>query len=182
MWRSEPQMPARVSRTRTAPGSGSGTGYSRSSKSPPYALRTATRPVMAAPPARRPGGSGSLLRLELGLVLPDEGPDLVGHVEELHPLLLVERDREATQPVDRDAALVAHPQADPLAGPGFQRLVLGPQSGQLVLVALVGHRRLLPTGPARPPAGRRPPACRSRPRRSSSPAPPRAPAGPGCPR
>src|SRR6266567_5545800 len=50
MCRSEPQMPARVSRTRMAPGSTSGTGYSRSSNSPPYARSTATRPFMSALP------------------------------------------------------------------------------------------------------------------------------------
>src|SRR5687767_6622937 len=46
MCRSEPHTPARVSFTSAAPGSGSGTGYSRSSKSPSYAFRTATRPFM----------------------------------------------------------------------------------------------------------------------------------------
>src|SRR6266536_4983192 len=46
MCRSDPHTPARVSRTRRAPGSTSGTGYSRRSNSPPYALSTATRPFI----------------------------------------------------------------------------------------------------------------------------------------
>src|SRR5215471_17106030 len=50
MCRSEPQIPARVSRIRMAPASGSGTGYSRSSNSPPYAFSTAIRPFMTRPP------------------------------------------------------------------------------------------------------------------------------------
>src|SRR5258708_25793028 len=50
MCRSEPHTPARVSLIRIAPGSGSGTGYSRSSNSPPYALSSATRPFIEAPP------------------------------------------------------------------------------------------------------------------------------------
>src|SRR5258705_13464890 len=46
----EPHPPARVSLIRIAAGSGSCTGYSRSSNSPPYALSTATRPFIEAPP------------------------------------------------------------------------------------------------------------------------------------
>src|SRR4029453_10275218 len=57
MCRSDPHTPARVSRTRRAPGSTSGTGYSRRSNSPPYARSTATRPFMGTLlvlwPARR---------------------------------------------------------------------------------------------------------------------------------
>src|SRR5262245_58725708 len=57
MCRSEPQIPARVSRIRIAPGSTSGTGYSRSSNSPPYAFNTAMRPFMGL--GRRSGQNGA---------------------------------------------------------------------------------------------------------------------------
>jgi hypothetical protein len=90
-----------------------------------------------------------LLRLELALVLPDEGPDLVGHLEDPEPLLLVERDREPAEPVDGHPALLAHPELAALPGPGPEGLVLGPQPGQLGFGLLVGHdARLL--GVSRP--------------------------------
>ena len=41
------------------------------------------------------------LRLEAGVVLLEKGPDVVGHAQKLRPLLLVEGDGEAAQPVDR---------------------------------------------------------------------------------
>ena len=53
----------------------------------------------------------STLGLQLGLVLLDEVADLVGHVEQPQPLLLVERHREATQAVDGDAALLKNAEA-----------------------------------------------------------------------
>ena len=49
----------------------------------------------------------SFLRLELRLIRCDELANLVGHVEQLRPLLLVERHGKAAEPVDRKAAFLA---------------------------------------------------------------------------
>ena len=46
VWWSEPQMPAWVMRSMTAPGSGSGTSYSSITKGLPYSLQTTTRPFI----------------------------------------------------------------------------------------------------------------------------------------
>src|SRR5438876_1135008 len=54
-------------------------------------------------------GRELLLRLQLRLVGLDEGFDVLRHLEELEPLLFVERDREPAEAVERDAALVADP-------------------------------------------------------------------------
>src|SRR2546425_10440084 len=45
--------------------------------------------------------------LQLGVVLLDECANLVGHGQQLRPLLLVERDREAAEAIDGHAALLA---------------------------------------------------------------------------
>src|SRR5262245_48128906 len=50
MWRSDPQIPPRVIRTRAASGSTSGTVYSRMSKSALNFVMTARRPFMRASP------------------------------------------------------------------------------------------------------------------------------------
>jgi len=42
----------------------------------------------------------SALRLEARLVGPDERPDVVGHIEQLGSLFIIERHREATEAVD----------------------------------------------------------------------------------
>src|SRR5690242_4696399 len=47
-----------------------------------------------------PSRARSLLRFQFALVLGDERADLVRHVEQLRPLLLIEGDRESPQPVD----------------------------------------------------------------------------------
>src|SRR5262249_21022895 len=51
MWRSEPQIPPRVIRTRAASGSTSGTVYSRMSKSALNFVMTARRPFIRASPS-----------------------------------------------------------------------------------------------------------------------------------
>src|SRR5471032_1435195 len=65
---------------------------------------------------RAPGLSRivKLLRLgfQLRIVLLQKRTNLVGHREQLLPLLLVERDRKAPEAVHRHAALLAHFQAD----------------------------------------------------------------------
>src|SRR5262245_59731669 len=59
-------------------------------------------PVRASEtPARSQRGDArteesSVLGLELAVVLADEGPDVIGHVEQLRPLLLVQRSEEHT--------------------------------------------------------------------------------------
>ena len=50
--RSEPQMPAWVMRSRTAPGSGSGASYSSMTKGLVYSFRMTTRPFMHPPRLR----------------------------------------------------------------------------------------------------------------------------------
>src|SRR5262245_7626793 len=65
-------------------------------------------------PPRSQRGDGrteasSVLGLELAVVVANEGPDVIGHVEQLAPLLLVQRDGEAPEPVDGHAPLLAHP-------------------------------------------------------------------------
>ena len=49
----------------------------------------------------------SALGLEARVIGADEGADVVGHVEQLGPLLVVEGHREAAEAVDRHAALFA---------------------------------------------------------------------------
>src|SRR6185503_17112681 len=67
------------------------------------------------------------LGLELGVVFPEERLDLVAHREQLRPLLLVERHRKAAEPVDRDAAFLAHLEADAAPALRLEPLVLGPE-------------------------------------------------------
>src|SRR5262249_18160934 len=88
--------------------------------------------------ARTPCGLAGLLRLERRLVVPDEGADVVTHVEELRPLLLVEGDGEAPEAVDRDRALLADLERDAPSPPGLERRVLRLESVQLRL-----HGRLI---------------------------------------
>ena len=51
--------------------------------------------------------AGGFLGLELGVVGLDEGAQVVGHVQELGPLLLVEGDGETSESVDGQGALLA---------------------------------------------------------------------------
>src|SRR5712691_11362250 len=83
--------------------------------------------------------SARFFGLELGVVLGDEGADVAGHVEQLRPLLLVERDREAAEPVHGHAALLAHLERDPARRPCLERRVLGPESFELALLGVVSH-------------------------------------------
>src|SRR5262249_6990242 len=63
-----------------------------------------------------------------------------GEVEKLQPLLLVERHREAAEPVDRDAALLAHLDRHAAARGGpAQTFVLGPQAREPRGRVLVPH-------------------------------------------
>src|SRR5258708_1514000 len=78
-------------------------------------------------------------RFELGVVVRDEGADHVRHLEDLEPLFLVERDREAPHAVERDRALLAHLQRYPARARLLERLVLGLQLSQLVDQGLVAH-------------------------------------------
>src|SRR5438270_421149 len=80
------------------------------------------------------------LALQLRLVDLDEGADLVGKIQQLRPLFLVQRDRKAAEPVDRDAALFAHLERDRAAAHA-RRLeggVLRPETLQLGL-HIVSH-------------------------------------------
>src|SRR6185503_15656347 len=90
-------------------------------------------------PRERARPSPGLLGLQLGVVLGDEGADVVGEVEELAPLLLVEGDREAAEPVHRHPALLAHLERDAPRSPRLERRVLGAQLLQLGLHRVVSH-------------------------------------------
>src|SRR5688572_30214410 len=85
--------------------------------------RSSTRASRSIPrPVARSRTCGSsprklLLRLQLAIVLLDEAPDVVAHVQEPCPLLFVEGDREPPQPVHGDAALLAHLDRDALSAP-----------------------------------------------------------------
>src|SRR5487761_175320 len=57
----------------------------------------------------KPGGSLHFaFEFQLALVFFEEGTESVGCVEQAHPLLVVKCDREATQPVDAHASLLAY--------------------------------------------------------------------------
>src|SRR5262249_23900639 len=80
--------------------------------------------------------------LELGLVGGNELAKLVRHVEQLEPLLLVERDGESPQAVDGYAPLLAHLDGDAPGRALLQRLVFTPKALQLRLEILVCHHSL----------------------------------------
>src|SRR5215510_13214146 len=82
------------------------------------------------------------LGLQAGLVLLDELADLVGHSEQLRPLLLVQGDRETAQAVHRHAALLAHLETDAAAALALQLLVLRPQPFDFGLQVFIRHRHL----------------------------------------
>src|SRR5581483_12401264 len=79
------------------------------------------------------------LRFQLRLVVLDEGADLVGHVEQLGPLLLVERDRKSSESVDGDAALVGDLERGPTRGTFLQSFVFRAQALELGFQILVAH-------------------------------------------
>src|SRR5262249_62248836 len=85
--------------------------------------------------------STRFLGLQLGIVRLDEGADVVGHLEELGPLLLVEGDRKPAESVDGDPTLLADLQRLAARGLGLQRGVLLLTSLELCLQRVVSHRR-----------------------------------------
>src|SRR2546426_7351769 len=94
--------------------------------------------------------------LQLGVVFLDERPDLVGHGQQLRPLLLVERDREAAEAIDRHAALLADLEVDAATTLaleafvfGFELLELGPQIFVCHLGSSIRGRRRLSAEPSR---------------------------------
>src|SRR5687767_15340150 len=86
--------------------------------------------------------SALLLGFQLGVVRLEEGADVVGHVEQARPLLFVERDREAAQPVHRHAPLLAHLQRHAARGARLEGGHLRAQSLDLRLHVLVSHGAL----------------------------------------
>src|SRR5215203_1729690 len=89
----------------------------------------------------RAGTSRTLFRLrfQLRLVVLDEGTNLVGHRQELCPLLFIQGDREASESIHGDAALLAHLQAHTASALALERFVLGLQPLQLGLEVLISH-------------------------------------------
>src|SRR5205814_2279610 len=97
--------------------------------------------------AIRPSSALPTLRLQPRLVRGDERAQLVGEVEELEPLLLVERHREAPESVDGDAALLAHLDRHAAARGGpLEPLVLRAQARELRVRVLVRHRPAIAGG------------------------------------
>src|SRR5438105_3650310 len=112
------------------------------------AWRSTTARTTRASSGRGPGpasGGRGLLAFDLQsrFVLFDELADLVGHVEQLGPLLLVERHREAAQTVYRNASLLTDLESCGAAARTFQPLVFGLQTLELGFQVLVGHVTLL---------------------------------------
>jgi len=69
-------------------------------------------------------GLDVVLALQLRVVFGNERADLVGHREQFDPLLLVEGHREASEAIDRDAALLADLETR-AACTAFEALVFG---------------------------------------------------------
>src|SRR6266513_2599924 len=90
------------------------------------------------------------LRLQLRLVLADERADLVRHVEQLRPLLLVERDGKPPEPVHGHPALLADLEAHPPGSARLERRILGSESLKLGLHIIVSHWRTSVRAPASP--------------------------------
>src|SRR5262249_2479326 len=80
-----------------------------------------------------------ILRLQRTVVLAHEGANVVGHVEQSNPLLLVQRHRKPAEAVHRQAALLADLHRHAPAGTLLEPLVLGPQALQLLFHVLVHH-------------------------------------------
>src|SRR5262245_17703854 len=79
------------------------------------------------------------LRLQLPLVRSDEGANIVRHIEELEPLLLVEGHRKAAHAVDRDGSLLAHLEAKAGRRALLQRGIFPAQAFELSFDLFVGH-------------------------------------------
>src|SRR5215472_3495493 len=91
----------------------------------------------SAPKATR---GGLLLCLQLGVVLANEGADVLGHVQKLRPLLFVQRHRESTEAVHRNPALLAHFQAGgSLRVSPAQCLIFRPETLHFRLQLLLAH-------------------------------------------
>src|ERR1700730_8792333 len=69
----------------------------------------------------------------------DEGANLVSHGEQLRPLLLVERDRKASEAVDRHPALLAHLEAGRPSTLALEALIFGFEPVELGFQILVRH-------------------------------------------
>src|ERR1017187_7163456 len=104
----------------------------------------------AAVPGRRAWPCLCLgLRLQLRVVFLDECPKLVGHGEQLRPLLLVERDRKAAEAVHRHAALLADLETDAATMLTLEALVLSLETFQFRFQVLVCHLGFLDSSAAR---------------------------------
>src|SRR5439155_26925291 len=89
-----------------ARGLGPRLGKSRPGRGSPAIVDGRVRPWSGRPSERRGAASARLLGLQLGVVRLDEGADVVGHVEQLDPLLLVDGDGKTAVPVDGHVALL----------------------------------------------------------------------------
>ena len=70
------------------------------------------QPVLSPASPEAPAKQLLRLRFQLRLIFLDERANLVSHVEQPNPLLLVERHREPAQTVNRNGPFFAYLQAD----------------------------------------------------------------------
>src|SRR5215210_1540343 len=82
-----------------------------------------------------------LLRLgfQARIILTDKCADLVGHRQQLRPLLLVQRHREAPEPVNGNSTLLAHLEADRASALVFQPFVFRFEPFELGFQILIRH-------------------------------------------
>src|SRR5262245_1801322 len=83
--------------------------------------------------------SGFGLGLQFGVVFFDEHPNLVGHRQQLPPLLFVERDGKPSEPVHGHAALFADLQADAATALALETLVLRLEAFELRFEVFFRH-------------------------------------------
>src|SRR4051794_5966637 len=88
-----------------------------------------------------------VLGFQRAFVLADERPDLVRHVQQLQPLLLIEGDREPAHAVDRDAALLGYLQRHAAGVLPFQPLVLRAEPLHFRLQIVITHGQYLTAPP-----------------------------------
>jgi hypothetical protein len=87
-----------------------------------------------------------LLRFQFGFVLCYEGADLVGHAKQFDPLFFVEGDGEASEPVDRHAALFADFESGAPSALVFQLFVFGFEPFQFGFEVVVRHPPIVLAG------------------------------------
>lgn len=81
----------------------------------------------------------SVLYFQFVFVFFDEFADIIRHVENFDPLLHVQRDGKASQPIHRDSSLLAHLERQTFLSLCFESFVLRLQALQFCLHLIVAH-------------------------------------------